>query len=1476
MKFLKAAFVLGLFWLITQAAQAQNPTVRGFYLSDCDIWIGDSIAEDSILWYASGNAFNYMAFYSLGSFDFADPIKKNQLAAFIRRAKTSYGISQVGAIGENSNRFIDDVIPYNSSRTSQLERFDVFNYEFEWWTSSSVANFYCSRYLTPNGYTCDTAGAWAFSWIEFRKIDSLASANGAMSEYYLGWPDQGRMQDVASVADRILLHSYRQDDSDVYSYTRTRLTYAASINRSVKIIPIFCAKPAYMGPWLDTNSVTRPYQTYYADFTADTGAFKQYINLQGYQWFSYTYLPKRIDAVAIITPSGSTNLCQGQTVTLTANQGTAYLWSNGATSRSITVSAAGNYSVRVTNSSGGFANSSPVTVNVSPSFTAPTISAGGPTTFCQGSSVTLTSSSLYKNRWTTGDTSRSIVVNTAGTFNVTVTNGACSMTSSNIVTSVIAPPAPPVISANGPLTFCQGGSVVLTSNYTSSNRWSTGATTQSITVTASGNYTVSQTGANGCSSTSSPTTVSVTSAIPTPTVSASGPTTFCLGGNVILTSSSLSNNTWSNGATTQSITVTASGTYSVTVSNGICPSRTSSGVTVTVNGTAPIVTASGPLSFCQGGSVTLTSNVNSGNRWSNGSNNRSITVNTSGTYTVSVTSSGCTVTSAPSVVTVYSPVTTPTITAGGPLTFCQGGSVTLTSSATTYNRWSNGDTSRTISVTSSGSYSVTVNNGYCPAATSSSVAVTVNPLPAVPIVSASGPLSFCQGGSVVLTSNTSTGIRWSNNATSQSITVNASGSYSVTATTAAGCTAVSSVTAVTVYPSVPVPTIAAGGPLTFCQGGSVVLTSNASTGNSWSNGATTQSITVLSSGSYTVTTSNGYCSATSTATTVTVNPVPATPTVTANGPLSFCSGGNVRLTSSATAGNRWSNSSTSQSITVSSSGTYTVTVTSSGCSATSSPVVVTVFPSVSTPSISASGPLTFCQGGNVTLTSSASSGNVWSNGATTSSINVTASGSYTVTVSNGYCSATSSAKTVTVNPVPAVPVISAGGPTNFCQGGSVLLTSSATSGNVWSNGSTARSITVTVTGNYQVTVTSSGCSATSTAVPVTVNAYPTTPVISANGPLTFCQGGSVALSASSTGNLVWSDGSTATGITVSDSGTYSVTAVGQGNCSVTSAPVNVVVLVAPAPLGISASGPLDFCPGSLVILTADTGPNYLWSNGATTRSVAVSESDTLHVSVVGTNGCTAASSEVITRQLPGLPVAYVLAGGTTQLSFMDPSVTLSASFAGSSILWSNGATTASISVSDPGSYNYTVTDANGCTAVSRPLSVSTRNCSPPRPPTISLSGSNVIISGQSIILTSSNAWGYLWSNGDTTSSITVNSQGTYWVRSYSSPGCYSSPTAVTIYVAPARSLNSRTEETEMTLYPNPARDEFRISFTSAGEIEAAIIVTDMSGRKVLSDRILCRPGRNELRYAMNGWPSGIYFVSLKEAELKRTVRLVVY
>ena len=142
-----------------------------------------------------------------------------------------------------------------------------------------------------------------------------------------------------------------------------------------------------------------------------------------------------------------------------------------------------------------------------------------------------------------------------------------------------------------------------------------------------------------------------------------------------------------------------------------------------------------------------------------------------------------------------------------------------------------------------------------------------------------------------------------------------------------------------------------------------------------------------------------------------------------------------------------------------------------------------------TPTISASGPISFCSGESVTLTSSSATNNVWSNGATSQSITVSVNGNYSVTVTNANnCSATSVATTVTVNPLPAIPTISAGGSTTFCQGGSVTLTSSSATNNIWSTGATSQSITVTTAGNYTVKVTNANnCSSTSAITTVTVN-----------------------------------------------------------------------------------------------------------------------------------------------------------------------------------------------------------------------------------------------------------------------------------------------------------------------------------------------------------------------------------------------------
>lgn len=275
-------------------------------------------------------------------------------------------------------------------------------------------------------------------------------------------------------------------------------------------------------------------------------------------------------------------------------------------------------------------------------------------------------------------------------------------------------------------------------------------------------------------------------------------------------------------------------------------------------------------------------------------------------------------------------VFTATATAAGATTFCQGGSVSLdagTYSGATY-AWSNGGTTQTISVTTSGTYSCTVTKSNGCVATSNAITVTVNPTPTTPTISAGGPVSFCNGGSVVLTSSQSTGIMWSDNSTTASIAVNASGSYDVTYTDGNGCTATSAATVVTVNANPSAPTISANGPTTFCTGDSVLLTSSQATGNVWSTTATTQSINVLASGSYSVTyTDANGCSATSNTTTVSVSSSPA-PTVTITGNTLLCPGGTVTLTASISDSYLWSpGGETTQSITVNAAGTYYVTVT---------------------------------------------------------------------------------------------------------------------------------------------------------------------------------------------------------------------------------------------------------------------------------------------------------------------------------------------------------------------------------------------------------------------------------------------------------------------------------------------------------------------------------------------------------------------
>lgn len=283
-------------------------------------------------------------------------------------------------------------------------------------------------------------------------------------------------------------------------------------------------------------------------------------------------------------------------------------------------------------------------------------------TYCVGENATMLTATALTNgctiKWydaaTAGNEVTMLTPSTAaaGTFNyfaAQINGMGIEGPRTQVVVTVNANPAAPVITANGSTSFCTGGSVVLTSDQTSGNMWSTTENTQSITVTSTGDYSVTYTDANGCSAVSSITTVNV-SATPIPTVTVTGDLELCEGESVVLTSSTGDTYAWSNSANTQSITVTAAGTYHVTVTNtDACDGVGQSADVVVVVNAVP--TAGG--SFTTSGNVVTFTNTSTGATsysWDFGDQSSSSAAEPShafvanGTYTVTLTAlnaSGC-------------------------------------------------------------------------------------------------------------------------------------------------------------------------------------------------------------------------------------------------------------------------------------------------------------------------------------------------------------------------------------------------------------------------------------------------------------------------------------------------------------------------------------------------------------------------------------------------------------------------------------------------------------------------------------------------------------------------------------------------------------------------------------------------------------------------------------------------------------------
>lgn len=386
--------------------------------------------------------------------------------------------------------------------------------------------------------------------------------------------------------------------------------------------------------------------------------------------------------------SGPTSVCQNsiQSYSTPGIPGNSYVWTvsggniirSGQNTPNITVewTLPGNQSLTVVETiiaTGCVAqNTISIFVNQLPNAT---ITASGPTTFCQGGDVTLSAPMGYASyTWNTGETGRNIVVNRSGQYWVMITDANGCMNSSDTIQVNVFPSSMPVVTSNGPLEFCEGGSVVLRGpDGFTQYLWNTGATTQQITVTAAGTYSVIVADNNGCSGESTPVVVTVYPK-PRPTLTIVGSSSICSGDSVeIVAPAGYSNYTWYSTAgvqygTGRSITVRSSDTVYVVVTDVYGCTGASDTIGCTMSTVIqPTVTSNGPLAFCEGNSVTLSAPAGyKSYYWSNGATTREIVVTQDGEYTVLVTNDmNCTAMSSKLLVIVNPLPSRPTISRVG-------------------------------------------------------------------------------------------------------------------------------------------------------------------------------------------------------------------------------------------------------------------------------------------------------------------------------------------------------------------------------------------------------------------------------------------------------------------------------------------------------------------------------------------------------------------------------------------------------------------------------------------------------------------------------------------------------------------------------------------------------------------------------------------------------------------------------------------
>jgi hypothetical protein len=970
----------------------------------------------------------------------------------------------------------------------------------------------------------------------------------------------------------------------------------------------------------------------------------------------------------------------------------------------------------------------------------------------------VSTSGIFTKTWTFNWTSPATTTNNNITFYVSsvLGNGASGTSGDQAVASTASgtfasAPAPLNVNqvaktnvtckggANGTATVNATGGTGCSYTYA----WSNGQVGQFVTGLAAGVYSVTAT----CGASTGSTNVTITEPPTALTGSAVGSTLNCVGGTDGTVTASASgggttyNYFWSNGATTAAQSNLAAGTYNVTITdNNGCTLVRSANVSNPSNGVSTSISTTAATCIASGTATVTASNGTApyAYLWSNGQTDLTATGLSSGNHTVTVTdNNGCKTTAS---ATISANTTAPPSSISGNSTLtCLQNSVTLSAPNGNYSyAWSNGDNTASIAVSTANTYTVTVTNlsNGCTSSTSR----TITEDKTIPLATIGGSTVLtCAQPQLTLTASGNNSFQWGGPAiisptNGASILLNNIGTYNLTVTSLGnGCSNSNSVIITENKALPPIPNISPLSPVLTCSNSFATLSSSVSGSftQTWNyNGSFFGSGTQINAnqaGNYTlvVTDPNNGCTSSNF---TTVSSTQTTLSVTTTGGKITCATPNVTLTAAANGAvsYNWTSSTlntTQQNPSVSNQGIYTVVATDvNGCTGIAQ---ATVTNDTQKPTVSASVNGTIsCSIPTVTLTASSSTSGlsyVWaSNNGFSANGNPTTTqqaGTFTVTATNpaNGCSNTAN---VTVTASNDKPILAIKSDTITCKD-TIATIGVTVTGNTngltykWSgvNGFTAATATtnVKISGDYFITVTASNsCSSTAT-VKVLLDNQATIPEIE-SAKAFICAKDTLRLSVKNTSNFAnysWSNTSTAGSINISKSGTYSVSVTGQNGCSSTS---NITISDGQVPT-LSASADSLTCAIDRLIIKANinwitpTAPSWIGPNNFTSSVLQpeVSTPGTYVLAVNPNDGCPS-SIAVVVKENKVPPIVLINSkSGFTSCDSLPIVLKVTSSAKNNTFLWTGimgieNPTMDSIKAKQSGDYVVKVTDEKGCVA----------------------------------------------------------------------------------------------------------------------------------------------------------------------------------